>query len=38
MLERAQRPIPLCNYCGEPMNARGKCTRLRADCAAGETA
>ena len=26
MLERAQRPILLCNYCGEPLNAKGKCT------------
>ena len=26
MLERSERPIPLCNYCGEPFNARGKCT------------
>lgn len=26
MLERAERPIPLCNYCGEPLGARGKCT------------
>jgi molecular chaperone DnaK len=26
LLERSQRPILLCNYCGEPLNARGKCT------------
>lgn len=26
LLERAQRPILLCNYCGEPLSARGKCT------------
>ncbi|MFO1092137.1 MAG: Hsp70 family protein [Planctomycetaceae bacterium] len=26
MLERAQRPILLCNYCGEPLGAKGKCT------------
>lgn len=26
MLERAERPVPLCNYCGEPLGARGACT------------
>ncbi|HVJ68402.1 MAG TPA: Hsp70 family protein, partial [Caulifigura sp.] len=24
-LEEAERPIPLCNNCGEPFDARGKC-------------
>ncbi len=25
-LDRAERPIPLCNDCGEPLNSRGVCT------------
>jgi molecular chaperone DnaK len=26
-LEESNRPIPLCNTCGEPIDARGKCER-----------
>jgi molecular chaperone DnaK len=25
-LDEAERPIPLCNYCGEALDARGRCT------------
>ncbi len=25
MLDAAERPIPLCNKCGEPLDARGRC-------------
>ena len=26
VLDRAERPVPLCNDCGEPLDARGVCT------------
>jgi molecular chaperone DnaK len=26
-LEQAERPVPLCNKCGEPLDARGRCVR-----------
>lgn len=26
VLERAERPVPLCHHCGEPLNSKGKCT------------
>ncbi|HVJ87161.1 MAG TPA: Hsp70 family protein [Caulifigura sp.] len=29
-LEEAERPIPLCNNCGEPFDARGRCTSCGA--------
>lgn len=24
-LDRAERPVPLCNHCGEPLDAKGRC-------------
>lgn len=29
-LERADRPVPLCNRCGEPLNSKGECTSCGA--------
>lgn len=29
-LEEAERPVPLCNHCGEPLDPRGHCTACRA--------
>lgn len=30
MLDAAERPVPLCNKCGEPIDARGRCTACGA--------
>ena len=38
MLEDSSQPVPLCNKCGEPLDARGQCVKCRSPQGAPKTA
>ena len=38
LLEDSSQPVPLCNKCGEPLDARGQCVKCRSPQGAPKTA
>ena len=38
LLEDSSQPVPLCNKCGEPLDARGQCAKCRSPQGAPKTA